>query len=401
MKRLRTENLYTLAFISILGLLILLWFLLLFLQGRDSGQFSLFFLRFGDFWADMQNVVGYSSQLDPYNNLMYTGLQEKGYPPLAYLLTYLFSRFPDMQVHYDMNYFLNLYADPQFLVPWLLFLLLVLLGYYELIRAGKSGGRGLKVAAALVFLFSGPMLSTLERGNIVLLAGVLCLAYTQLYRSEKPILRELSLICLALAAGLKLVPAVLGLLLLRERMWKEAVRAVIYGLICFFVPFLFFKGGLSNFPLFLRNTGYMMEAYAHSGGCSIRNLLEYFGSLLHVSIPALSVWIVSLLFAAYFVYLSFTGKAAWQRLLALTLIIIAVPSFSHGYNVLYLIPAALLFLNETEHQRSDILIVVALLLIFSPLQTWLNAGGAAMNAGVFFLGVYTVMFPLLEQLQGK
>ena len=387
---------YALLFISILGCLILLWFLAIFIQGQFSNQFGIFFIDLQDFWADMLNVVGYSSQLDPYNNLMYTGLQEKAYPPLAYLFTWLYSRFQDMGMFYDMNSFLHLYVLPHFLVPWLLTLLLIMLFYYELIRSGKSGNHGMKVATALVFLFSGPMLYSLERGNIVLLSAMLCLAFVLSYRSDNLVLRELGYICLAMAAGLKLSPAVLGLVLIRERRWRDAVRTVIYGLVFFFVPFLCLKGGFANIPLFLRNLSLNQEAYRHSVGCSIRNLLDCFGALLHVEIPAIAVTIVSLLFAAYFVYIGFTGSTAWLRLLALTLIILVVPTFSHYYNVLYLIPSALLFLNETEHEKIDVIVLVALLLVFSPIVSWITDLGIDWRAGVLLLSLFTVITPLFR-----
>ena len=51
--------------------------------------------------------------------------------------------------------------------------------------------------------------------------------------------REAALILIAMAAGIKLYPAIIGVIYLREKRFKEAIRLVIYGLIIFLVPFAF------------------------------------------------------------------------------------------------------------------------------------------------------------------
>lgn len=66
-------------------------------------------------------------------------------------------------------------------------------------------------------------------------------------------LRELALICLACAAAMKLYPALFGLLLLSDKKYKEAVRAVIYGIVLLVVPF-FFMGGVGQIPQMLKNS---------------------------------------------------------------------------------------------------------------------------------------------------
>lgn len=88
-----------------------------------------------------------------------------------------------------------------------------------------------------------------------------------MYRnSENRILRELALIALAVAFGLKLYPAFFGMLLLYDKQYFRAIRTAIYGLLLFFLPFLAFHEGFSGISLFFEtlfswNGGYSIEIY--------------------------------------------------------------------------------------------------------------------------------------------
>lgn len=81
---------YRIVFLLVMFSTLLLWLSGVFRDGQFSEQLDIFFGRFGDFLADFTNVVGYSAQLSPYTNTIYTGLGEKAYPPLTYSVLYLF-----------------------------------------------------------------------------------------------------------------------------------------------------------------------------------------------------------------------------------------------------------------------------------------------------------------------
>jgi len=115
------------------------------------------------------------------------------------------------------------------------FLIYLLAMYYE---PGKK--RATILAFDLLTAFG--TLYAFERGNIILLAVLLTTFFIFGRKSENKIVRELSYIALALAAGLKLYPAVFGILLIRDKNIKGAVRTVIYGILAFFLPFVFFEG---------------------------------------------------------------------------------------------------------------------------------------------------------------
>jgi hypothetical protein len=77
-------------------------------------------------------------------------------------------------------------------------------------------------------------------------------------------------------AGIKLTPAVLGILLLYNKQWKEVVCIIIYGCIFFFLPFLLFEGGFSNLGQMLNNVMFRLETYSIKDGCTIVACVVHF-----------------------------------------------------------------------------------------------------------------------------
>ena len=81
-----------------------------------------------------------------------------------------------------------------------------------------------------------------ERGNLIQLTVVLSTIFLLCYNSKNKIIKEISFICLATAAALKIFPALFGILLLFDKKYKEAMRLIIYGINFTSLPFLFFEG---------------------------------------------------------------------------------------------------------------------------------------------------------------
>ena len=102
-----------------------------------------------------------------------------------------------------------------------------MIALYELIRSCKNGNKAVKIMSSIAFCLSMPVIFTIERANFLLMTLFFILFYIFNNDSENKIRRELALISLAMASALKLTPAVLGILLLYNKQWKEAIRTVI------------------------------------------------------------------------------------------------------------------------------------------------------------------------------
>ena len=354
------------AFIIVCSTAVLLWFADILIFGSISTQFKLFHMSADEYLADFFNVVGYCGYNDPYNCTAYSGLQEKGYPPMSYLLLRPFSKLVDMDSYYKNNYFLSMRNEPKIALMYIIIVVLFLLVMYELIRSNIKGSANEKRLFAFLVVFSSPVIFTIERGNILLLSALASTVFVFYYNSSNPVKKEAALLSLAFAFSLKIAPAILGMLLITNKQYKEAVRSALYGILMFLLPFAFIKGGFTNIPLFIRNIRYLSNWYFGTGDCTLQAAV---GSVF----PFLSFWFsgpLRIVVGAYLVICSMFVKRRWEQAAMLCLALLFIPTFSAYYNLLYFIPVLVLFFNEEERSDSDLAALVAFILIFA-LRKWI------------------------------
>ena len=363
------------------------WLTAVFVGGSGSDQTRLFYARLSDFQADFTNVVGYSAGLDPYHNTVYTGLGEKAYPPLTYLITYAFSRLVNIETYNENNYFLDMYQEPLLLMMYMLYTIFVVVLLYEVFRHHTRAGRFGKAAVALALLFSRPMIASLERGNTIVLTLLFVTIFLLNYNDPRRGRREWACVSLAIAAALKMMPAMLGILLLLDRKdWKLAIRTVIYGIIAFFLPFVFLKGNLfENIAQMFRNIFENLSAYSWVHGCTFESCLRSVG----IKGPSGLVAIVKYAVGAVMLAGCLVYPKQWMKLLAVAMVLVVLPSHSESYCVLYLFPALIAFLNEERHGASDWIILLAVLPVMRHIQS--QALDRVMGPGLGLLVICAVM----------
>ena len=340
----KSKKFYEIVFLCCALAGIIAWAAGIVLFGSDGRQFDIFFRNTEDFFADITNVIGYSANRNTYVETYYLGACERAYPAIVYLMAYMLSRIIDMQPYFDNDYFLDMYQDTRILIIIILILIVNMIALYELIRSCKNGNKAVKMMTLFFILF-----------------------YIFNYDSENKTRRELALISLAMASALKLTPAVLGILLLYNKQWKEAIRTVIYGLILGMVPFLFFHGGLVNIGRMFHNAALNVQAYSSTEGTTIVAALVAFGvnatdGMIKI-VKCITYVIVLLLFIQCLFY-----KEKWEVIMAVSMVLIIAPSHSGYYCIMYLIPAAIAFLNAKEHSYSDLLILFSIILIVMDFQ---------------------------------
>ena len=234
----------------------------------------------------------------------------------------------------------------------------------------SCGGR--KKLLAVCAVFSYGVLYGLERGNILLLCWPL-MAFFILYRnSENPLLRELACLALAIAAGFKLYPAFLGVLLLRDKNYLAAVRTVLYGVVCLCFPLFFFNEGLFGLTLWFRVlfdfSGSRGEPWIGNG---FSNILAEAGhavdKLLGTQLGYGSYALLGIVLAAVLLVCSFFMDKEWKRI---TAIVLAMLMFQSQYDYvwcLFLIPLFLFMEQERELRSDNVLPYLALMVPVLPL----------------------------------
>lgn len=251
-RRLTPMQIYCWATVACLAVL-----LLALLASRGALLHRFFFYDVTDTGMDFFHSIEYMRGRMPY------GQFDTLYPPLANLFFYvLYLLVPKTQSATWTESFISslnmkgterdLRLQQATMMLFIIFVIVVVLGIVSMTELLTRSCAGRKKLLAFCAVFSYGVLYGLERGNILLLCWPL-MAFFILYRnSEKPLLRELACLALAIAAGFKLYPAFLGVLLLRDKNYLAAVRTVLYGVVCLCFPLFFFNEGLFGLTLWFR-----------------------------------------------------------------------------------------------------------------------------------------------------
>ena len=162
------------------------------------------------------------------------------FPPLIYLLYNALFHLTSRNGAVYANWTDFKYSDYALLV-FLIYTVFLTLGFLYAIKLWKKQPHYRLMAVCL--LLSVPYFAgAYERGNSVMIVVVLLLIALKWRESESKVKRELAMVLIAVCAGIKIYPAIFGLLYLKERRWKETLRLMLYGIVFFFGPFFFFLG---------------------------------------------------------------------------------------------------------------------------------------------------------------
>ena len=311
------------------------WEMLLFADEHDS---------FMDHFNSVKNFGYHDSLAD-----MYMG-ERQIYPPLVMLVYYLMYRLVPSWLVFSTGYEARLRQEAAF--PFMMqFVLISILLAVVLYHLTEGTPRHKWLVTALLFC-STPMIYLIERGNIIYPALLFITLFFLLKDSPTPWKREVGSLCLAVAAGLKLYPALFGLLLINRRQWKQGVRCMLYGVLVSFIPLLII--GVEIIPP-------MIAAWTNFTGGSVGRIVQYqisfhsAFSLIGELIPALSgfargagalAWILGILAIG----VSFLHRD-WRASTLLGLVCACIIKVSYIYALVFLIPSLIGFLNTAAREK--------------------------------------------------
>lgn len=297
------------------------------------------------------------------------------------------------------------------MLGFVLCLLLIVIGLWELLKRNYKGKDVKGGIFALSILFSGPILFAIERGNIILLALFFLLFFDLLYNSENKYLRYLSYIALALSASIKIYPALFGVLIISHKRWKEAVGAVAIGVLVFVMPFLLLCGWGGVVSLF-ENIMYASPILANRGVghfVSFANLMKmiqlFGGTAFHFK----SSMILKGIPACIAIFIFMANKEEWKKMFAIVLFCIWVPEFSGTYTLIFFILPLICYLNTDTGKKIviiDYIYTALYIIIFLPTATVvfpeMDIPGAAypLSGSVMIVNGAIVAFSLLLIVDG-
>ncbi len=298
------------------------------------------------------------------------------YPPLVNLFYFFLSRLLPAgttdNIDFPGRYIVRNGQLP--LLSYVLFTVAVVLFTVKVIEkyVARSSLPRSKALLAYTIVFSYPSVYCIERGNITMLAAVLTLVFVMYRDSEKRYLRELSFIALAVAASIKIYPAVFGLLLIFDKKYKDAARLAVYGAVLFIVPFFFYDGFTSIYQFVKKILDFSDKkaVFFGVGQVSVKNIAALLGLVFDFTGDTVRRVGGTLFPLTQFLALfaAATVPLKWQKAAALTYFMINFAAVSQAYSVLFLVVPFLMLLSGGEPlRRIDRVYLVVFALFFVPL----------------------------------
>ncbi|MDE6387681.1 MAG: DUF2029 domain-containing protein [Lachnospiraceae bacterium] len=297
--------------------------------------------NFCDFWNHVKRLL--------FEQHIYTSDADAIFPPLAYLFLKMFA--------YPLKYkaeagddFWSIsqhgYGTLMVVMYLLLFAWLLMIAVHIYYKTGSY----VKESALLGILFFSYLIwgFAFERGNLVLYTTVFLMFGLALRDSPNKILREISLIMVAVAAGFKLYPALFGFVWIAEKRYKEAVRMVAYGLAAFFIPFLF----VDRFTNYLRTFIQYLDKKSYSHASVWGVVLNTFGDGRYTQMLCRGIVVAIILWA---LYVMFADGINWKTLTLLTATQTMIIPEQYVYTYVFVMIPLICFLNEAGKRRIDYL----------------------------------------------
>lgn len=286
--------------------------------------------------ADLQNI---------YHHSMHTC-----FPPLIYLfyrLIYLIIP----KGYEGVEYYNFLYA----IYTAVLFALFAI-AIKEVLKSKKNPA--VNIAIMLIILSNSFVYGIIEQANIVLICSILMLFAVIWRDSENKVKQELALIFIAISAAIKVYPAIFGLIYIIEKKYKQAFRLIIYGVLFFFVPFLF-TGGIDGIVTFFKNQMAVHTGWGANSVVSLYSFLVYIDFSEKFALAADAVLFVVL------IAFSFICKEKWKRYYLLISVMLLCPLWSGRYTVcMMLVPFLTFILEEKKMSLYSIIYTVLFSLLF-------------------------------------
>ena len=242
----------------------------------------------------------------------------------------------------------------QFMFPLLLCMSIGILLIAFLLFYMKNGRPNEKWLTVFLLISSSPFLFMLERADIVLFALILLLIFFVWHDTTPKWQVEISLICLGAAVALEPFLLVITVLLLCERRYWCFVRALLYSILIFILPYLL----LGQYQEIGKILHQLFCGYEKNIG-DIRYMVQYdyVGPWAYV---ILGISIVS----------AFLTNKMWKRVLLLLCSAIGVMAIAPLYVLSFLAIPIILFLKQECKNSIYSYIILTLMILIMISKPW-------------------------------
>ena len=335
---------------------------------NHGGSMWSLLLRYQMQFVDYFEHLGFASA--PTGTNIYELSGSACFPPLAYLMYGFLARLVGYQAEDPSDPTGSQNVGQNLTIFVLYNIICIVLLLYAVSLFIKKKGFVQQILFPTLLIFSYPVLfSSVQRGNSVLLVAILLSIALAWKDDPSKVKRESAMILIAVCAGLKIYPAVFGLLYLKEKRWKEAVRLLIYGAVLFFLPFVFF-GGTAAVSSFFKT---VFSLYGDIHNCSVSGFTLSVVSGVFGNNAVLFATIIQHIYLVFSLIAFFCAKSKRAEVLILSCLMMVYVASNWMYTCVYMLPALLMFFSEKEDQPirlgvkkiPDVIAFIMFLIVFS------------------------------------
>ena len=364
----KSKNLIVLSFLLVMSVSVLVMIVLGYLSHGETIRSMLHNNR-NDVFMDYFNSIQYGTK--PYERQVI-------YPPLINVVYGFLGRFFIKEGIGTPLYRVNQLAS-------MIFLFYSMATYWLFLHAFKKMSTGFfnqieRIILLGTLLLSLPFLYLMERANSLIIVIGMLMFFCAFYDSDKKNEKWISMLTLSIAAAVKITPCFFGLMYLREKKYKLALKCFVIGVLVFNVPFLLTDGNLFILVDNIRKTTQTFQGYAPDSfgmmklvgnGCYVNlgNTITTIERLIDFKIPYLSTIVNAIVFFSSAIIILFSKKAEkWQCFALLCGIIVLCPGFSAIYNLTYYtIPLVCFLGSQPKASVRNIAYLILFIFIFIPL----------------------------------
>ena len=356
---------------SLMILFLVIFIIKVFVTGGNT-LYGLFFSDPNDTGMDFFNIAAMLKIGNPYDFVEFGAF----YPPLCYLIIQIFAAIiPFKKDDYASGYVFSreIKASQAGLMVFIFYtvLSLIVLSYIIYKMVGKNEYE--KIFLVISTLLFAPIIFTIERGNIIIFSLIFMLIFIYWYDNENKVKKEIALISLAISIVLKIYPIFFVIILLKQKKYKEMLRLLIYGIVLFFGPFLFF-GGINTIGVFIKNiiTGVKVTEdnidnpertlYRVDFTSNLKSFANSFGQSLNPIFLYISIAIIIVIL----VFFAFKFTDNYKIFTCLALLSTLFTPFNYYYAAIFYIIPFCLFIKARPDKKIDIAYGIMFLLLLLP-----------------------------------
>lgn len=324
-----------------------------------------------DFGMDFYNSISYVSTRSPYDG--YGTL----YSPFANFIYYVMYFSIRNMVHFPETFLEGIYFrgtsydlrifQPTNLLYFIYNLILIVLLVLMILFFLKKSNSYVKYTSLGLCMFSFGMLYAFERGNIIVLSFLFVFFFIAFYDSSNKVLKELSLIALAFAFGLKLYPAIFGLLLLKNKDYSAAFRCALYGVLTIVLPCFVLKEGISAIPKWVNVVVKFSGGRPEFSGNTLWQILFLIEDIFAIDFPSFLPKIILLIIVPLLMSTFLITNNIKNNILIVSIMLVVFTDQPSYIYVFYVIPLIVLLNSTKDYNIFETIEIFLLLFLIIPL----------------------------------